>query len=287
MTSRARQVGFLMIAALVLIVVLVALAAVLGHLLANSTLSSGKHVGSMQALFLAESGLEFDQRRWSQNLDWYRSTTDPNPPAPAAQALGNGTFAVFANLPATKVRTGFPAAAATLNVFTTARFPVAGILQVEDDITGGGEFVRYTGVTANSFTGVSRAQTVGTVSNVASNHARGDVVYPVTILRTVMAANCTPLASILVDTNPKFLGAGLLDIEGEEISYSGVSIAGGTMTLTGIVRCLGVVNNVAHAVGQPVTPIRVGGDSADYQVELQSTGVAGTNLRYARRTVDR
>ncbi len=130
MTSRARQVGFLMIAALVLIVVLVALAAVLGHLLANSTLSSGKHVGSMQALFLAESGLEFDQRRWSQNLDWYRSTTDPNPPAPPAQALGNGTFTVFANLPATKVRTGFPAAAATLNVFTTARFPTAGILQV-------------------------------------------------------------------------------------------------------------------------------------------------------------
>lgn len=287
MTSRARQVGFLMIAALVLIVVLVALAAVLGHLLANSTLSSGKHVGSMQALFLAESGLEFDQRRWSQNLDWYRSTTDPNPPVPAAQALGNGTFSVFANLPATKVRTGFPAAAVTLNVFTTARFPTAGILQVKDDITVGGEFVRYTGVTANSFTGVTRGQTVGTVTNVASNHARGDVVYPVTILRTVLAANCTPLASIQVDTNSKFLGAGLLDIEGEEISYGGLTIAGGTMTLAGIVRCLGVVNNVAHAVGQPVTPILVGGDSADYQVELQSTGVAGTNLRYARRTVDR
>ncbi len=287
MTDRRGQQGYLLIVVLLLIVVVVSLAIALGNLIGNSTLASGVHVGSMQALFLAESGLEFEQRRWAQNLDWYRSTTDPNPAAPAAQALGNGTFTVFANLPATKVRTGFPAAAATLNVFTTARFPVAGILQVEDDIGGAGEFVRYTGVTANSFTGVTRAQTVGTVTTVAGNHARGDVVYPVTILRTVMAANCTSLASILVDTNPKFLGAGLLDIEGEEIAYGGLTIAGGNMTLTGIVRCQGAVNNVAHAVGQPVTPILVGGDSADYQVELQSTGVAGTNLRYARRTVDR
>ncbi len=282
-----RQSGFLMIVVLFLLVVMVFLAGALGHQLANSTLSSGSHVGSMQAFFLADSGLEAEQRRWAQNLDWYRSTIDPNPTAPAAQALGGGTFTVYANLPATKVRTGFPTVSGTLNVFTTARFPTAGILQVEDDMTGSGEFVRYTGVTANSFTGVTRGQPVGTISNVASNHARDDVVYPVTQLRTVLAANCTPLASIQLDTNTKFLSAGLLDIEGEEISYGGLTIAGGTMTLTGIVRCQGLVNNVAHAVGQPVTPILVGGDSAWFQVEIFSTGVKGSNIRYARRTIDR
>ncbi len=285
--SGHKQQGFLMIVVIFLLVVLFFLGGALSTMLGNSTLASGGHVGSMQAFFLADSGLEVEQRRWAQNLDWYRSTTDPNPTAPVAQALGGGTFTMYANLPATKVRTGFPAAAVTLNVFTTARFPATGILQVDDDMTGGGEFVRYTGVTANSFTGVTRGQTVGTVTAVASNHARGDVVYPVSQLRTVMPANCTPMASINLDTNTKFLSAGLLDIEGEEIAYGGMAIAGGTMTLTGIVRCQGVVINVAHAVGQPVTPILVGGDSAWFQVEIFSTGVKGSNIRYARRTVDR
>ncbi len=105
-----------------------------------------------------------------------------------------------------------------------------------------------------------------------------------------MAASCAPLASIQVDANSKFLSAGTLDIEGEEIAYTGSSLSGGTMTLTGITRCLDTATAAtpaAHAIGQPVTPVLVGGDSADYQVEVISTGTQGNNIRYARRTIQR
>ena len=102
-----------------------------------------------------------------------------------------------------------------------------------------------------------------------------------------MAANCAPIASIQVDANSKFLSAGTLDIEGEEIGYAGSSTTGGTMTLTGITRCLGLVTLVSHALGQPVTPVNVGGDSASYEVESVSVGTQGGNIRYARRTIQR
>ncbi len=287
MSLRRPQTGFLSLVALVLIVVIAALAIAMGYLIANSTLAAGSHLGSMHAFFIAESGLEYEQRRWAQNLNWYRSATDPDPPAPVTLGIGSGTFTVSSTLPATMLRTRLTVGGGTINAYTTNRFPASGILQVGDDITGGGEFVSYAGVAGNSFTGLARAQSVGTVNSVASAHPRSTNVYPVTILRTAMAANCTPLASIDVDAHSKFLGAGTLDIEGEEIGYTASSVTGLTMTLTGITRCLGAVAAVAHAAGQPVTPVLVGGDSANAQVEIASTGTAGPNVRYARRTVQR
>ena len=290
MTVATKQGGFVMMVLLIILVVLVFLAIAVGYQLANSTLSSASHVGSMQALFQAESGLEFEQRRWAQNLDWYRSTTDPNPTIATPQALGTGTFVVYSNLPATLVKTGLSAAGTTLNAYTTNRFPVSGILQVENDLAAGAEFVRYSGVSGTTFTGLTRAQTVGTVTSAAGTHVRSDTVYPVTILRTTLAANCTALTAILVDANTKFLSAGTLDIEGEEISYTSSSTAGGTTTLSGITRCLDtitIITPVGHAIGQPVTPVLVGGDSADYQVEMISSGAQGTNIRSARRIIQR
>lgn len=287
MSARAFQSGFLTLVVLVLVVVMVALAIGLGYLLANSTLASGGHVGSMQALFLAESGLEVEQRRWAQNLDWYRSAADPDPAAPAPQGLGGGTFTVSSVLPATLLRRRLIVADNTVDVYTTQRFPASGILQVGDDISAGAEFVRYTGIAGTTFTGATRGQTVGTINSVAGVHPRSSTVYPVTILRTALAANCSPLASIQVDAHGKFLGAGTLDIEGEEIGYGASSTTGGTMTLTGVTRCLGTVASVSHAIGQPVTPVLVGGDSASNQVEMSSSGVLGPNVRYARRTVQR
>ena len=287
MMCRRREAGYLMVVLIGLLVVVASLASVLSYLNAVNATSGSGRLGAMQAFFFAESGLEYEQRRWAQNLDWYRSTTDPNPPVAAAQAFGAGTFAVNSSLPATLVKTRLLATDTTLNVYTTGRFPASGILQIEEDLTSAGEFVRYTGIVGNTFTGLTRAQAVGTVSNVAGIHARGDSVYPVTILRTAMAANCAALASIQVDANSKFLSAGTLDIEGEEIGYAGSSTTGGTMTLTGITRCLGLVTLVSHALGQPVTPVNVGGDSASYEVESVSVGTQGGNIRYARRTIQR
>ncbi len=287
---RRSQSGYLMVVLIGLLVVVASLASVLSYLNAVNATSGSGRLGTMQALFFAESGLEFEQLRWAQNLDWYRSSVDPNPNPAAAQAFGTGTFTVFSNLSATLLRTAAPAATTTINVYTTARFPTSGILQIEDDMAVSGEFVRYTGVTASTFTGVTRGQTVGSVSALAGLHARSDRVYPVTILRTAMAANCTAMASLLVDANSKFLSAGTLDIEGEEVGFTGSSTTGATTTLTGITRCLDVVTAglpASHAIGQPVTPILVGGDSADYQVEVISTGTRGSNSRFARRTIQR
>lgn len=287
MRAGGRERGFLAIVAMLLLVVVVALIVIMGYLLANSTLAAATRGGSMRAFFIAEGGLEVDQRRWAQNLEWYRSATDPDPAAPVPQALGGGSFTVSANLPATLVRTRLVVGGATLNVYTTDRFPASGILQINDDLAGGGELVRYTGVTPTSFTGLARAQSVGTVTSVAAAHARSSPVYPVTVLRTAMAASCTPMASIQVDAHGKFLLGGTLAIEGEEVGYTGSTTTGGTMTLTGITRCLGGTGPLAHAIGQPVTPVLSTGASASAQVEIAATGVLGANVRYARRTVAR
>ena len=285
--ARAREHGFLMMVVLVIVVVLVFLAIAMGYLLANSSLASASHVGAMQALFLADSGLEYEQNRWAKNLDWYRTAVDPDPAAPAAQAVGTGTFVASANLPATLVRTQLVAGGTTLNVNSTSRFPASGILQLGEDLASDAELVRYSGIAGASFTGLTRAQSVGTVTSLASAHAHSSVVYPVTILRTALPASCAALVSMQVDAHGKFLSAGTLDIEGEEIAYTGSSTAGGLTTLTGITRCLGTITSVSHAIGQPVTPLRQTGDSGHYQVEIISTGTMGANVRYARRTIQR
>ena len=58
----------------------------------------------------------------------------------------------------------------TLNVSDTTGFPTAGTLQI------GNEFITYTGVTATSFTGVTRGVTVDTITSTASNHGNGDSI---------------------------------------------------------------------------------------------------------------
>ncbi len=287
MSARASQGGFLSIVVLMMIVVVAALVVAMGYLVGVGTLSGSERTGSMRAFFLAESGLEYQQFASAQNLEWYRTTSDPTPAAPVAQALGAGTFVANTAVPATLLKTQLTVGGTALNAYTSNRFPASGYLQVDDDVAAGGEYVSYTGVAGSTFTGLARGIAIGTVTTTAVAHDRSSTVYPVTILRTSLAANCTPLGSMQVDANSKFLSAGTLDVEGEEIGYNDSSTSGGTTTLVGITRCLGLVNNVSHAIGQPVTPVLVGGDSADYQAEISATGTVGPDLRYAKRTIQR
>ena len=288
MSSRPSQKGFLLIVAVVLVVVIAVFVVALGYMVSSDVKSGANTLGSTQAFYLAESGLEVEQMRWAQNLNWYRSATDPNPNPAAAQALGNGSFTVYSNLPATLVKLMVTTAGNTVTAYTTDRFPASGTLQIEEDLTAAGEFVTYTGIGGNTFTGVARGRTVGTVTSTAGPHLRSVAVYPVTTLVTPLSASCTAIpVPFQIAYHPKFLTAGTLDIEGEEISYTASSVAGGNMTLTGVTRCMGLVGPVAHAAGQPVTPVLVGGDTADYMVEMVSTGIVGGNVRYARKTVQR
>lgn len=281
-----RERGFLLIVAVLVLVVVAVAVAALGSMVSSDVKSSADTMGSVQAFYLAESGLEFEQRRWAQNLDWYRSATDPNPNPASAQTLGAGNFTVYTNLPATMLKARLSAGATTITAYSTDRFPTSGVLQIEEELTATGEFVSYTGISANTFTGLARAQQVGSVTSSAGSHPRSHIVYPVTTLVDALNNNCNP-GSFRIAYHPKFLTAGTLDIEGEEISYTGSSVASGNMTLTGVTRCVGSVGPVAHAAGQPVTPVLWGGDSADYQVEMVSTGTVGSDIRYARRTAQR
>jgi hypothetical protein len=287
MSTHSSQKGFLMIVAVVLLVVIAFLAVVLSSLVGGDALSGASHFGSMQAFYQADSGLEYEQRRWAQNLNWYRSATDPNPNPAVAQTLVTGSFTVNTNLPATLLKTGLSPVATTITAYTTDRFPAAGILQIEEDLTLGAEFVRYTGISGNTFTGVTRGVTVGTLTASAATHARSDTIYPVTTLVDALTASCTTPSTFRIASHSKFLSAGTLDIESEEIGYSGSTVAGGNMTLTGVKRCLGLVVSVAHASGQPVTPVLTNGDSASNQAEILVTGTVGSNIRYARKTIQR
>lgn len=277
----------MLIVAVVLLVAVAAFIAVLGSMVSADVKSGTDTQGSVQAFYLAESGMEFEQRRWAQNLNWYRSATDPNPAAAAAQSLGNGSFTVYSNLPATLLKKKVATADNTITPYCTDRFPASGTLQLEEDLTGSGEFVTYTGISGGAFTGVARGRTVGTVTSVAGPHSRSDAVYPVTTLVTpLLATSCATIpVPFQIAYHPKFLSAGTLDIEGEEISYTGSSVAGGNMTLTGVTRCLGLVGPAAHPAGRPVTPVLIGGDSADYLVEMVATGTLRGSIRYAKRTV--
>ncbi len=282
-----RQGGYLLVAAVVLIVLVAAMSVAVSGWLAGNVGTSVNNLGSMQALYQAESGIEYGQRSLALDLDWYRATADPI--ALPAQALGAGGFTVSVSLPATLLRTRVPTATSTspVRVYSTARFPSAGYLQIKDDIGADAEFVYYGGISGDTFTGIVRNRSIGGVTGTAGAHERGSRVYPVTQLRTALAATCTALASIDVDAHSKFLGGGTIDIEGEELRYTGSRPSGGTLTLTGVERCQNGTVPAAHAIGAPVTPLLVDGTDVDYEAEVVATGTVGNDRRIARRTVQR
>lgn len=299
MDRRRRQRGVLLIAAIVLLVVVSALVATMALITATSGSSATGNLQSGQALYAAESGLEFETRCLAQNLDWYRSTTDPVttvtcPAAPIAQNIGQGTYTAQTTLPATELRRNVSNVANVVCVYTIDRFPTPnGSLQLDD---AGGEYVTYTGTTASlpgcnnlpAFTGVARGQSIGGVPSVASAYTRGDRVYPVTTLAVANLANsCALPTSFQIVAHSKFLDSGTLDIEGEEISYTGSTVNGGNLVLTGVQRCQNGTASALHNVGVPVTPMLVDTVFPDFEAEISSTGSVGGAVRAERKIVQR
>lgn len=276
--------GIALIAAIFMIVVFGFIGISIVSLVGTQGFSAMNEVKSDQAFFIAEGGAEFAQRALAVNLDWYRSSVDPI--LIPATNLGAGAFNVSVNLPVTMLRARIPDAASTaaITVYTTDRFPTSGVIQIEDDITTG-EYVRYTGISGNTFTGITRDWAVFGISGTANPHDRGDRVYPVTTLSVGLANSCASLVSISLAAHPKFLGAGTIDIEGEEISYTGSSTVAGTLTLTGVSRCQNGTGSAAHAAGVPVTPIQVDLGAPDFETEVISTGTVGLLSGNAGRVV--
>jgi hypothetical protein len=281
------QRGFLLVTAVVLIVTAALILTVMLFLGATGTDSSVGHSQSGQALFVTDSGTEYEQRNLARNLDWYRSASDPMPST--TRSFGAGTFTVSSNLPATKLKKRIATVGAvTITVYTTDGFPSSGFLQIDDDVVAGGEYVQYNAKTATTFTLNGRGQTIGGVPSTAATHERGDAVYPVTTLTQAggLPNSCTLPTSFTIAANSKFLPAGTVDIEGEEILYTGSSTTGGTTTLTGIARCQNGAG-AAHALNAAVTPILIGDISASYEAYIKSVGTIGNTLRQTVKTIQR
>ncbi len=281
--------AFLILVAVFMLIVLAFMGTVFLTTFTTSTSTSLNEVQSTRAFLAAEGGQAFNQRDLAMNLDWYLSTSDPL--ANITRNLGMGSFTAATTLPATLLRTRIPTDVSTapIRVYTTNRFPAPGYIQVEDDITGSAEFIRYTAVVADTFTGITRNVTIGGVSGAsgAGPHARGERVYPVTTLLDAMPNNCTEITALRITAHSKFLGAGTLDVEGEEIFYPGSTSTPGVLTLNGVQRCQNGTTSAAHAAGDPVTPLLVDGTPPDFEAEITSAGTVGGAARTARKTVQR
>lgn len=299
------QRGFLLMTAVVLIVVAALVLTVMVFLGVTGTESSVGHSQSGQALFVGGSGLEYEQRRLAQNLDWYRSTSDPMPGT--SQALGAGSFTVYSNLPATMLRRRIPNGGSTADicVYTVDRFPASGYVQVEDDMNGNAEFIQYAGTTSNSvscgnrpaLTGLipaSRNATIGGVNNAANAHERDSHVYPVTTLMDNLAASvtCVAPAQLRITDHPKFLSAGTISLDdgsginAEEIAFGSSIRAGGVMTLKSLSRLNGS-NCPAWLAGVPVTPLLDDGTSPDFEAQIFASGAVDSAARQESKSIQR
>jgi hypothetical protein len=304
------QRGSSLIIIVLMIVIVGMIGAVFVSLISTEGFTAMNQSAGLLAFGIADGGLEFEQYNLAQNVDWYKNTSDPmlvfNRTLGAAP--NSGSFAVQTNLPATTLKSRVASSGVTtINVYTTDRFPSAGYLQIDDDITDGQtEYVQYTTTTATSFGGtITRNKTIGTQFGSTVAHDRGSRVYPVTTLVDTLAAlagpsPCAPTAgtSFRIFAHTKFLTAGIVDIEGEEINYSSSATSGGFMTLNGVTRCAnstsGATSHTGNAtlgLGAPVTPLLVGG-SADFLAEVISVGtvpvsITGNTVRTIRKIVQR
>lgn len=268
------QRGAVLIFVIILMVMMGIAASMFVSLLATESFSSAGHSSSTEAFFVSFGGVEIAQRALAQDMNWYQSAQDPV--VIPTTSFGVGSFAVMTYRPASELssRIADDDATGPIDVHTTDRFPSPGYLQIkndDDDDDAGAEFIRYTGKDGNAFTGITRNVDIGDVQGEASPHEAGSRVYPVTTLLDRLKSvgdPCTPeeASPFRIDTHPKFLTAGTVDIEGEEISYSGSTNQSGDTFLSGVVRCRNLTSS-SHSRGKPVTPLL-----SAYEVEVVSTG---------------
>jgi len=282
------QKGASIIAVIAIMLILAVMGAALVSLVTTGSDVSVNQLQSEQALYIAEGGKEFESRNLAINLDWYTSATDPM--TATTLNLGAGSFTVSSKLPATKLTAQVTLASTNpIRVYTVNRYPTNGCILID------AEYITYTGVGSTAvacsgnppcFTGTTRGAGACYGGGTNAAHSRGAAVYPATTLTQALPANCTSI-TFTIASNSKFLTAGTLNIEGEEIAYGGSNTSGITTTLTGVQRCMGTITNMAHASGVPVTPILVGGDTASFQAEIVSTGTVSSAVRVIRKTTQR
>lgn len=173
MPSCRRQRGFLLIAAIVLMVVLGFFAVVITYLFVGNLTAGADHLSSAKALFAAESGLERASFQLASGTACGAGLNGTN------VALANASFTVVATQYPTGVTTtlsgaGINAATSIIPVGSVANYAPSGRIRIES------EEINYTGTstaaavcgTAPCFTGAQR----GVGGTTAAAHAGGIAV---------------------------------------------------------------------------------------------------------------
>lgn len=288
----SRNSGFALVSVIIALVIISLMAVFFTNFVSTEGSLAVDKFNGTQAYYLAQAGLEYEQRKLAEDTNWYRRSEDPlirnlDVNVDAAK----GSFTVKRYIPVTVLKRQIPNATSTnpIEVYTTNRFPASGHIMVEDDIEASAEFIRYTGISGNTFTGITRNVTIGGITGTADRHSRGERVYPVTTLVSDFSADCNNIPSpFQIAYNSKFLSAGTITVmhfnsstgavETEEISYSDSYKSGGNLVLTGVKRCQNGTGPITGSPGDPVTPILVDGTPPDYETEVVSTGTFGNSL---------
>jgi hypothetical protein len=153
---RTRQIGQLLMAAIVLVAVIGLMVVAWGFLSVGNTRSSTINAQSAQALFAANAGLEYATYN-------FRTGTTCAGLNNVTQSIGSTesftlTTTSFAATSTTVGTGGVTATATTIPAASTTGFPTHGRIRVDS------EEIVYTGVTATSFTGARRGA-AGTTAN--------------------------------------------------------------------------------------------------------------------------
>ena len=168
MKKLQNQSGVSIIAAIFIIVILAFMGMVFLTLSTSTTSTSINELQSTRALYVAEGGLERGIRYFTAPTLTERVACASIPATNTS--LGSGEFSLtieagspFYSSAATTLSGAIGAGDTTINVGTTAGYATFGRIMIDR------ELIDYTGVTANSFTGVLR----GRDGTTATSHANG------------------------------------------------------------------------------------------------------------------
>ncbi|MCL5669131.1 MAG: hypothetical protein M1392_03920 [Gammaproteobacteria bacterium] len=154
------QRGSLLIAAVVLIAVIAVLASTLSFLQVGSTTSSGDHLRSAQALFVAESGLEYAAYQLKSGTACASLSS--------TQSVGLGSFSTTAaaNSASSTLSSAITATGTVIPLASTSGFGAHG------RITIGSEAINYAGLSGLNLTGAKR----GVAGTTAASYSSGTAV---------------------------------------------------------------------------------------------------------------
>jgi hypothetical protein len=245
--KQGSQSGVTLIPVIFIIVILAFMGVMFVSLFGTGSFTSINDLQASRALYVAEGGANYIL----QNRIFPNFSTGG-----AAITLGAGSFIVSTPAYLTAALT---TSTTTVTVNSTTGFPSSGRITID------AEQINYTGTTATTFTGCTRAQG-GTT---AAAHTSGNAVYPATTASAAVAAGDT---TITVGSTTGFLVPGVVRIDSEFIYCAGKTAT----TFTGCIRGYENTSAVAHASGTSTTV---------FQYIITSTGTVGSAQRTVKASV--